>query len=342
MNNCEQTETRWMSVVEASEYFNQPVSTVIRRAGSGELNSRINEQGKIEIRADIAVAQEKPSPLEQFPRGGAADVRTPGDETMPAAGPQESSLAVAGAFQEARALILSYRDELSRIRECQQNEIRWLKISGRLAWGMVAAAVIVICWGIYMVSEKSSVLNGVEIERGHLRRDLADASARLNDSISRSERLDKKIGYLNDNRLELARALGRERKEHAATIGQLTAFQTRSAILSEELKKSRAEAERVMEREKESLAQVEDIRKKVNAAIKEQEKQHSEQMARVAEERKAKSREHNMKMASTHIPRAPRRSDPMNMDHLIRDLRRSDMRLSELKSAIMTNPREKR
>ena len=110
----------------------------------------------------------------------------------------------------------------------------------------------------------------------------------------------------------------------------------------EELKKAKADTQRVMEREKENIAQMEAIRKKVNAAIEEQEKRHSEQMAKVAEERKAKSREHNMKMVATHTPRSTPRTDPMNMDHLMRDLRRSDMRLSELKSAIMTNPPERR
>jgi len=230
MNNCEIAETGWLSVVDASRFFNQPISTVIRRAGNGEICSRINSSGKLEIRTDT-----QPSSLEQFPQGMAQDQAEV--DTLAVVDKDAGAIQAATVFQEARALIKSCREEMDRIQEYREEEVRRLKISGRVAWSLTIAAMVVIGICIFQVSSNSSSVEGLEMEKNYLKKDLADRSGRLDQYAVLNESLESKIERYTESRIELARELGKSRREHAASIGQLTAFRSHTSMLSNELTK---------------------------------------------------------------------------------------------------------
>jgi hypothetical protein len=337
MNHCEISETGWLSVVDASRFFNQPISTVIRRAGNGELCSRISSGGKLEIRSET-----QPSGLEQYPQG------------MVRAGIEHDKLAVidsdAGAiqaksvFEEARALVKSCREEMEHFQEYRKEEVRRLKISGRIAWSLTAAAIIIISICIYSLYSSSSSLEGLEMERDYLKKDLVDRSSKLDHSATLNESLGKTIERYTESRIQLARELGKSRREHAASIGQLTAFRSHSVMLSGELEKTMNEKQLLEKKDEQNRAQIKLLRDKVNTltcALGEQDR--AKRLEKTVTERRLRAIENNSRMstrASTPVQAGPRNAmipenKPVNYDVL----RREDMRLSELRSALTVTSR---
>jgi hypothetical protein len=142
---------------------------------------------------------------------------------------------VTEVFREARGLADGYRDELAASREFHCDEIERARRRGRLAWGLLAAALLIICGGIWFAAGQDGDHQTQAVKLRYVSRELAKTEEMLEENSSRTNRLIARIETLTAERDRLVGEMRSLRLGQADAVGQLTAYRTYSAQLSRKI-----------------------------------------------------------------------------------------------------------
>jgi excisionase family DNA binding protein len=142
----------------------------------------------------------------------------------------ERSIQVAGAaFHEAKEMAIAYREELQSARKDHREELHRVRRNGHIAWGLVAAAVLVILGGAWFIGQQFGDQKLHESRVWHL-------SEKLGETATVNQKLQASIDALKTESVGVAKELRTARLGQADAVGQLAAYRAHAQELSHRAK----------------------------------------------------------------------------------------------------------
>jgi hypothetical protein len=356
-------ETKWISVADAAELLGRSKRTIERWVCSGRLASRLSFQNRREVdrQALMSLREEcddetdtaPPTPQAEKVESesfsgryvGAAEVK-PASDDSPRRDPlgalehqAERSIQVAGAaFQEAKQLAAAYKDELLSSREVHREEMGRARQQGRLAWGLVMAAIVVICAGIWFAARTDGDRQLQQAEVRHLTEQLHQSEKDLAGAAIEAGRLTAKVESLQAERDRTVEELKAARLGQADAVGQLSAYRTYAEQLAEKAKNLetqliqakaerdkeiqlaqaqtavQAEQGRIVQQRQVEAIRVEQTRSSLMAkAREEQNRREQEQLEARRRQEDYQEAQRRQEIAQVQYNNQPARSDPANL-----------------------------